>query len=157
MLFSAPALDPRERDVLGQIAELRASLRRQLHEPHRWSGQLRRMSFARNIRGSNSIEGYDAELDDAAAVAVGEDPLDVSTETRLALEGYRNAMTYVLQLAQEPSLEITEQLIKSLHFMMTGHDLKNRPGRWRSGVIYVRDDTTTSSMRVRTSTLCLRS
>ncbi|HRN30525.1 MAG TPA: hypothetical protein PK890_12610 [Terrimesophilobacter sp.] len=115
------------------------------------------MSFARNIRGSNSIEGYDAELDDAAAVAVGEDPLDVSTETRLALEGYRNAMTYVLQLAQEPSLEITEQLIKSLHFMMTGHDLKNRPGRWRSGVIYVRDDTTTSSMRVRTSTLCLRS
>jgi Fic family protein len=27
-----------------------------------------------------------------------------------------------------------------LHFMMTGYDLKNRPGKWRSGAIAVRND-----------------
>lgn len=115
-------------------------MRMQLNEPRRWQVSLRRLSFARNIRGSNSIAGYDADLDDAAAVALGELPLDASEETRLALEGYRNAMTYVLQLAQEPPVEFSEQLIKSLHFMMTSYDLKNRPGRWRLRPIFVRDD-----------------
>jgi Fic family protein len=142
MLFAAPQLDGRERDVLADIEELKNRLRFQLNEPRRWSGSLRRLSFARNIRGSNSIEGFDAALDDAAAVAVGQEPLDTSTETRLALEGYRNAMTYVLQIAQEPKIVVSEALIKSLHFMMTLHDLKNNPGRWRPGAIYVRDEET---------------
>lgn len=140
MLFTAPTLDRVETEVLTRISELRAAMRMQLNEPRRWQGSLRRLSFARNIRGSNSIEGYDADLDDAAAVALGEAPLDANEETRLALEGYRNAMTYVLQLAQEPPVEFSEQLIKSLHFMMTSYDLKNRPGRWRLGPIFVRDD-----------------
>lgn len=140
MLFAAPELDERERAVLAQIEDLKNKLRFQLNEPRRWSGSLRRLSFARNIRGSNSIEGFDAALDDAAAVAVREEPLDASAETRLALEGYRNAMTYVLQIAQEPQVEVSEALIKSLHFMMTLYDLKNSPGRWRPGAIFVRDE-----------------
>lgn len=142
MLFTAPPLGDAELDVLRQIDDLKEKLRWQLHEPRRWVGSLRRLSFARNIQGSNSIEGYEAALDDAAAVAVGEEPLDTSTETRLALEGYRDAMTYVLQLASEPDFEYSEQLLKSLHFMMTNYDLKNRPGRWRAGSIFVRNDQT---------------
>lgn len=140
MLFEAPPMDAREIEVMERLDALRASMRLQLNEPRRWQGSLRRLSFARNIRGSNSIEGYDADLDDAAAVALGEEPLDATEETRLALEGYRNAMTYVLQLAQEPPIDVSEQLIRSLHFMMTNYDLKNRPGRWRLGPIFVRDD-----------------
>lgn len=140
MLFSTPALDERELEVLAEIEALKTKLKFQLNEPKRWSGSLRRLSFARNIRGSNSIEGFDAALDDAVAVAVGEEPLDASTETRLALEGYRNAMTYVLQLAQEPPVVVSEALIKSLHFMMTMYDLKTNPGRWRPGAIYVQDE-----------------
>lgn len=133
-------MDSREIEVMDRLDTLRGSTRLQLNEPRRWQGSLRRLSFARNIRGSNSIEGYEADLDDAAAVALGEEPLDANEETRLALEGYRNAMTYVLQLAQEPPIAISEQLIRSLHFMMTSYDLKNRPGRWRLGPIFVRDD-----------------
>jgi Fic family protein len=140
MLFAADPLDEREVSVLAEIDRLKASLRLQLHEPRRWAGSLRRLSFARNIQGSNSIEGYEAALDDAAAVALGEEPVDVDAQTRLALEGYRNAMTYVLQLVQEPEVEYSEQLLKSLHFMMTFYDLTSRPGRWRAGAIYVRND-----------------
>jgi len=142
MLYRSAKLDERELTVLAEIEDLRVRLRFVLNEPHRWTGSLRRLSFARNIQGSNSIEGYDARLDDVAAVALGEDPLDSSTETRLALEGYRNAMTYMLQRADDQDFECSVSLLKSLHFMMTGYSLLNRPGRWRAGPIYVQREQT---------------
>lgn len=143
MLFATPALGDSELAVLGQLDDLKKRLRYSLHEPKRWDGSLRRLSFARNIQGSNSIEGFDAALDDAAAVAVGEEPLDTTTETRLALEGYRNAMTYVLQLSEEADeFRYSTQLLKSLHFMMTSYSLSNRPGRWRAGPIFVHREET---------------
>jgi Fic family protein len=142
MLFTTPDLDARELQVLEDLADLKQRLRHQLHEPNRWYGSLRRLSFARAIQGSNSIEGYVAGLDDAAAVAVGEEPLDADEETRLALDGYRRAMTYVLQLAADEEFAYSTQLIKSLHFMMTDYSLQNRPGRWRGGAIYVRKEET---------------
>lgn len=142
MLFQVPDLDEPELQVIADIEDLRKRLRWQLYEPRRWLGSLRRLSFARAIQGSNTIEGYTAELDDAAAVAVGEDPLDASEETRLALSGYRDAMTYILQLATDPDFTYSEQLLKSLHFMMTSHDLHKSPGLWRPGSIYVRNEET---------------
>jgi Fic family protein len=142
MIFASCELGDRELAVIADIDDLRKRLRNFLHEPRRWSGSLRRLSFARNIQGSNSIEGFDANLDDAAAVALGEEPLDSDQETRLALEGYRNAMTYVLQRADDADFDASLSLFKSLHFMMTGYALANRPGRWRAGPIYVQDDAT---------------
>ena len=120
------------------IDELRERLRWRVTEPRRWVGSLRRLTLARAVQGSNSIEGYDASLDDVVAAIEGESPLDASTETRLALEGYRDAMTYVLQLAREPVVRVDESLVKSLHFMMLKHELRKNPGRWRPGSIFVR-------------------
>ncbi|MDN5857048.1 MAG: Fic family protein [Pseudonocardia sp.] len=140
MIFIAPQLDDAELGVLAMVEELRVRLRHQLHEPRRWVGSLRRVSLARAIQGSNSIEGYEAGLDDAVAVAAGEEPMDVSEETRLALRGYREAMTYVLQIAEDEDFAHSAQLLKSLHYMMTSYALGNRPGQWRAGSIYVRDD-----------------
>jgi Fic family protein len=142
MLFRAPELDARELKVLADIEDLKGRLRHQLHEPRRWYGPLRRLSAARAIQGSNSIEGFDANLEDAAAVIVGEEPLDANEETWLALKGYREAMTYVLQLAADEDFTYSAQLLKSLHFMMTSYSLHNRPGRWRAGAIYVRKEET---------------
>lgn len=143
MIFSAPRLEDAELRVLGLIEDLKHRLRHQLHDPRRWLGSLRRVSLARAIQGSNSIEGYEAGLDDAVDIAAGEEPLDADEETRLALRGYRDAMTYVLQMAEdEGNPPYSAQLLKSLHFMMTSYSLKNRPGRWRTGSIYVRNDET---------------
>ena len=142
MMFNAPELDGAELRVLATIQDMRSRLRHQLHEPRRWVGSLRRVSLARAIQGSNSIEGYDAGLDDAVDIAAGEEPLEGSEETRLALRGYREAMTYVLQLADDEDFGYDAQLLKSLHYMMTSYALSNRPGRWRAGGIYVRNDET---------------
>lgn len=142
MIFEVPPLDAREAEVITEIDDLRRKLRSRLREPRRWTGSLRRVQLARAVQGSNSIEGFDAKLDDAVAIEMGEEALDANDEATHAIKGYRDAMTYVLQLAEEPRFHFGEQLIKSLHFMMTHYDLKNRPGRWRSGPIYVQKEDT---------------
>ncbi len=100
------------------------------------------MTFARAIQGSNSIEGYNASLDDVAAAVEGEPTLDANVETQFALAGYRDAMTYVLQVAEDEDAPVDEGMIKALHFMMLKHDLSKGPGRWRPGDIGVRNDAT---------------
>jgi Fic family protein len=142
MLFETPDLVDAELEVLGQIDDLKQSLALRTHEPRRWVGPIRRQMFARAIRGSNTIEGYTATVDDVAAILDREDPLDASQGTQFALEGYRDAMTYIIQIAQDTHFEYSTQLLKSLHFMMTGFDLDKSPGRWRPGVVYVRNDQT---------------
>jgi Fic family protein len=99
------------------------------------------MAFARAVQGSNSIEGYNASLDDVVAAVEEEPTLGAEEETQQALIGYRDAMTYVLQIADD-SLEIDEGLLKSLHFMMLKYDLKKNPGRWRPGPIFVHREAT---------------
>jgi Fic family protein len=105
-------------------------------------GSLRRLTFARAVQGSNTIEGYNATLEDVAAVIAGDEPLEATDDTRLALEGYRDAMTYVLQLAEDPHYRFDASLIRSLHFMMMRHELTKNPGRWRPGAVFVRNEAT---------------
>lgn len=142
MLFETPALDDHEHGVLHEIDGLRQTLRWQIAAPRRWVGSLRRLTFARAVQGSNTIEGYNATLDDVAAVVAGEEPLEASEETRRALAGYRDAMTYVLQLSEDPHFVFDETLLRSLHFMMMSYDLSKNPGRWRPGAVYVRNEAT---------------
>ncbi|HYN20924.1 MAG TPA: Fic family protein [Thermoanaerobaculia bacterium] len=141
MIFQIPDLTSQERDVVERIEELRRTLRYSVSgAPLRWEGLLRRITFARAVRGSNSIEGYNVSLDDAVAAAAGEEPLDAKTEAWDAVVGYRSALTYVLQLADDPHFTYSADLLRSLHFMMMQYKLSRNPGRWRPGPIYVRDD-----------------
>jgi Fic family protein len=141
MLFSPPDLDAKEGEVLDRIEDLKRTLGYSVSStPKRWYGLLRRITFARAVRGSNSIEGYDVTLDDAIAAAEGEEPLDARSEAWSAVVGYQLAMTYVLQLADDPHFRYSIDLIRSLHFMMLQHHLAKSPGRWRSRRIFVRDD-----------------
>ncbi|MDY7091739.1 MAG: Fic family protein [Acidobacteriota bacterium] len=141
MLFDIDKLDLEEIEVLSMIEQLRKELGFAV-APRRWSGFLRRNTFARAIRGSNSIEGYNVTIDDAMAAVEGEEPLDPKTEAWAAVNGYRMAMTLVLQKSDDPHFEYSAGFLNSLHFMMVGHELAKNPGRWRSGPIFVRDNST---------------
>lgn len=142
MLFETPKATQQELDVLSRIDELRRSLRYATAERRRWTGLLRQVLFARNIRGSNSIEGYEVTLDDALTITLTdeEEALSAERETKAAVIGYRNAMTYILQVADDPHFVYGEGLIKALHFMMLHLELHKSPGLWRPGAVYVRDE-----------------
>ncbi|HEX4702092.1 MAG TPA: Fic family protein [Pseudonocardiaceae bacterium] len=139
MIFK-PSLDADDLKVIGEIDGFRRRLRHHLREPRRWKGRLRRNLKARAIRGSNSIEGYDVSLDDAVAIIEDEEPLDADRRTSLEIIGYRNALTYIQQLANDPHASFDQSLLRSLHFMMLGHDLSKSPGQYRSKDIYVNDE-----------------
>lgn len=142
-VYRSPALSEVDREVLRMIDELREQMRHRVATPRRWARNLRRMTLARAVQGSNSIEGYNASLDDVAA-AMGDEPtLSASEETQQALHGYRDAMTYVLQVARDPDpAPVDAGLLKALHFMMLKHDLAKGPGQWRPGYIGVRREET---------------
>jgi Fic family protein len=140
MIYEIPSVGEGERAALARIDELRRQLRFYVAEPRRWLGSVRRVLAARAIQGSNSIEGYNVSVEDAVAAIEGDDPAEARDEDWYAVMGYRRAMTYVLQLAQDPHFEYTAALLRSLHFMMTEYALDASPGLWRPGAIWVRND-----------------
>lgn len=140
MIFNAPVLDDAEKRVVERIEQVKTSLGYAVQVPERWTGLLRRNALGRAIRGSNSIEGYHVTVEDAIAAAEGEEPLDADSDSWKAVTGYRTAMTYVMQLADDPHFTYSDALIKSLHFMMMQHDLGRHPGKWRPGPIFVYDE-----------------
>ena len=140
MLFHSPKLDSDDLDAIRLIEEAKASLGYAIQTPQRWTGLLYRYALGRAIQGTNSIEGYNVSVEDAMAAVGGEEPLDADQEAWPNIVGYRVAMTYVIQLADDPHFAYSEGLIRSLHYMMLQHDLKKHPGQWRPGPIFVYDE-----------------
>lgn len=139
MLFQPPALSAQERQIIEAITQMKRELDF-MTAPARWTGSLRRDAFARAIRGSNSIEGFELSIHAARAVAEQEEPLDADQEAVAATSGYRSAMTLVLQKEDDPYFFYHWEFLNSLHFLMVGYDLNKHPGRWRPGTVYVFDE-----------------
>lgn len=138
MIYQPPNLTRNDEQVLKAISELRETLRFRLYEPRRWYGTLRRAAFARAVQGSNSIEGYHASDEDVAAVIEEEEPMETREETRQAIAGYRDAMTYVMQLAKTDH-RVDRSTLLGLHFMIMKNRLQQNPGQWRPGPVWVED------------------
>ncbi len=138
MIHLYPKLESDDRDVLEMIRQLRRDLRHQVAvNPLRWTGFLRRNTFARALQGSNSIEGINADLSEAVAIVDEEKPETLEEEAQKALTCYRTAMTYILRLHDDPHAQVNAQLIRSLHFIMLNYDMTKLPGQWRPGSIRV--------------------
>lgn len=137
-IFNPPRLTDDDLAVIDLISEQKERLRYYIqNDPPRWNGMMRRNAMARAIQGSNTIEGYHATMDDVIAAVEDQEPMSASGGTWREIIGYRNAMTYILQLADDEHFEFHPQLIRSLHFMMLQHSIDKMPGRWRPGEIYV--------------------
>lgn len=141
MLFSTPDLEDQDHAVIDLVLELRRELRYALAVRKRWAGVLRRVTMAQAIRGSNSIEGYRVSAEDALAAVDGGAPVEAEEDdvAWAATVAYQRAMTYVLNLHDDPHFEYAPTLLRSLHFMLVEYDLEALPGRWRPGPVFVND------------------
>lgn len=147
MIFQYPMLATEDHEVIEMIRDFRRNLRHHVAlNPVRWTGFLRRNTFARALQGSNSIEGINATLAEAVAIVDEEKPETLEEETAKALSCYRTAMTYILSLHGDPYAQVTTQLIRSLHFMMLNYDMTKSPGQWRTGSIGVVHEPTGSTV-----------
>lgn len=133
-----PGLDELDQRVIELVQQLHRGLPLSAGLP--WSGLLRRVMLSQAIRGSNTIEGFTVSEDDAFAALDREAPMDADDVAWRAVLGYRDAMTYVLQLAQEKNAQLSVDTIKALHYLMQSYDLDKWPGRWRPGQVFVHDD-----------------
>ena len=87
MIHAYPNLEEIDREVLEMIRNQRVTLRYQVGQtPLRWSGFLRKNTEARALQGSNSIEGINANLDEAMAIIDDERPETLEAETLRALQ-----------------------------------------------------------------------
>jgi Fic family protein len=144
MIYRNPELKKIDFAVLGLLKAQRDRLRvtTQSSNPTRWMGSLRRNTFARQIRASNSIEGIHASIENVVAAIEHESPVDIEMHEWLSIKGYRDAMTYIMQAAKDPYFEFSKQFLKSLQFMIVGHDMTKNPGQWRPGSIFIVDQGT---------------
>lgn len=140
MLFTYRSLDAQEKRVLERIAKMREDLRYSVaQEPRRWTGLLARMTRARALRASNSIEGINVSDEDALAAVDGEDPEEADRPTWRALVGYHAAMDYILQRCRDEHFQFSEDVVLAIHFMISQHDLNANPGNYRRGWVGVRN------------------
>ncbi|HZN70863.1 MAG TPA: Fic family protein [Micromonosporaceae bacterium] len=140
MIYKTPTLGTDDAAVLTEIHAMRRELAAVLRVPRRWQGGLRRTMLARAIRGSNSIEGYVVDEDDAAAALDDEEPLSADQQTFAEIRGYRQALGYVLQMATDAHFVFDASGLRGMHYMMLAHDLSKSPGQYRTGPIFVHDE-----------------
>jgi Fic family protein len=138
MIFRIPEIPGFCSQLTEQIEDLRKQLKYVTSDNlNRWTGFLARMSYARAIHSSNTMEGVNATLEDAVHAIDGELPANPKDENWLALTGHREAMDYIIQLSKEPNFNHNEGTLLGLHFMMMKFDLSKHPGRFRPGSIQV--------------------
>ena len=147
MLYETPALDGADLKILGEIDDYYADFLRATGgaKPREWVGGVRKRLVAGAIRGSNTIEGYTVEMETASAIVSGTPvSADVSEESREAVMGYRDALTWVMHTSEMDFFVHGEVTLSALHFMMTRTWKDKLPGRYRrSGVIVSGSDPLT--------------
>lgn len=141
-LFDTPEPDLEDDQVIADIERMRADLAAFLRMPKKSEGTLRRSAQAKAIQGSNSIEGYLVSDADAAAAVIDDEPLTADERTWREIQGYRQVMTFVLNLAAQPGFPIDVQTLRTMHFMLLSHDTSKSPGQYRPGPVYVQDERT---------------
>ncbi len=143
MIYQPPTLTALDNRVLADVRACHDGLQSYLFRPRRWYGTLSRVMMARAVHGSTSIEGFHSTVAETAAVLDGEDVPHLDADTPRAIAACRDAMTYVLALTEEddePPPVMDATLLKSLHYLMMAYDLGKRPGKWRKGAVWVRNN-----------------
>ena len=134
MLHATPAPSAAALGVLEELAHLRSELHDQA-PPKRWFARLRRMTRGSVASSSVSIEGFHVAPETAASILAG-DRRPVSVEDEV-VAAYGRAMDHVVAFADDPRFKWNWRVVADLHFDLAWPDADARPGRVRTGPMFV--------------------
>lgn len=97
-----------------------------------WLGRLRRDLEAEAVAASTRMEGVNVTVEEVRRILAGESPPEVEPEDRSLVEGYRNAMNFVLRQADDPAFSWDRGLIVGLHDRAMAGRLDLGAGRLRT-------------------------
>jgi Fic family protein len=120
---------------LARIEEFRLLLDRATL-PRRWEGRLRRELEAASTAASTSMEGVPVTVDEVRRILAGDQPSEVAESD---VEGYRDAMSYVLRRADDPGFAWQAELILGIHDRVMGGSYALGAGRFRTSQVLVAD------------------
>lgn len=83
--------------------------------PRTWEGRLRRDLEAEAVAASTRMEGVNVTVDEVRRILAGDRPPDVEPQDRQLVEGYRDAMNFVLRQADDPAFSWDRGLVVGLH------------------------------------------
>lgn len=137
MIYATPPISAELQARIAELDGLRAELGREVGNPSRWLGTLRRQVKAESVESSVSIEGYTVPEGDALAIVAGATPVEEGDENRMALASYSRAMDHVGVLALDPVFLWLDRVILDLHFDACSFQRDKSPGLWRTGHVGV--------------------
>lgn len=102
-------------DLCSELDEWKTLLDYRGPLPRAWAGRLRRDLEAEAVAASTRMEGVNVTVEEVRRILAGESPPEVEPEDRSLVEGYRNAMNFVLRQADDPAFSWDKGLIVGLH------------------------------------------
>jgi Fic family protein len=125
------SITPAVAGCVARIADLRASLDAQGPLPRIWLGRTRRDLEAEAIAASTIMEGVAVTVDEARRILAGDKPQGVSADDAELVDGYRDAMRFVLARADAQGFAWQSELLLSLHHLVLGGSYAKGAGRLR--------------------------
>jgi Fic family protein len=130
------------RDLTAELDDWRSRLDYKGPLPRSWEGRLRRDLEAEAIAASTIMEGVPVTVDEVRRVLAGDQALEIPKQHRELVEGYRDAMNFVLRRADDPSFAWNRELLIGLHDRVLGGHWSEGAGRFRDGPRFVVNNLT---------------
>ncbi|MGI8594291.1 MAG: Fic family protein [Solirubrobacteraceae bacterium] len=122
-----------EERQLARLDEWRERMDKQRPLTRRWASRLRRDLEAEAVAASTRMEGVPVTVEDVRQILAGEPPKTVSPHDFELVRGYRDAMTYVLRRADDPSFEWNRELFVGIQDRVLAGHYEDGAGRLRTG------------------------
>jgi len=116
---------------LARLDDLKQRLDSRGPLPRIWLGRTRRELEAEAVAASTSMEGVSVTVDEVRRILAGDRPASVAPQDVAFVEGYRDAMKFVLNRADDSEFEWQTELILGIHYRVMGEDHSLGAGRFR--------------------------
>jgi Fic family protein len=105
-----------------------------------WTGRLRRDVEAEAVAASTRMEGVPVTVEEVRRILAGDRPAEVSATDARLVEGYRDALRFAQNRADDQSFQWNGELIVGLHDRILGGNPADGAGRFADRARYVAID-----------------